>query len=183
MPELPGVKKKKYEEMGISEDEARIISSDLDMARYFEEVVEKTEDPKRATSFITTILMKHLKEELIGINDQKVTADMMAELVNLVKDGDISNNVAKAEVFDEMYETGRRPAEIVEEKGLKQVSDTGAIEKAAQEVIDENPGPVEDVKGGKDKAIGFLSGMVMKKMKGQANPAVVNDVMRKLLGL
>ena len=184
IPELPAVKKMKYmENFGLNEDDARILSSDLTLAQYFETVVGITDDPKKSVSFINTILMKYLREELISIDEQKGTAEMMGELINLVKNGDISNNVAKGEVFEEMYGSGKNPKQIVEEKGLKQVSDTGAIDAACQKVIDANPGPVEDVKGGKDKAIGFLVGMVMKEMKGQANPKMVNDCLRALMGL
>lgn len=182
LPELPNVKRRRYvDEMSLSEDDARILSENLKLAQYFEEVVVDSGDAKRAVSFINTILMKHLRDELIEVDEQKVTAKMMAELVNLVKDGDISNNLAKGEVFEEMYETGKSAKDIVEEKGLKQVSDTGSIEVACKKVFDANPGPVEDVKNGKDKAIGFLVGQVMKEMKGQANPQMVNEVMKKLL--
>lgn len=182
IPELPNVKKKRYvEELGLKEDDARILSDDLKLAQYFEEVVARTDDPARAVSFINTILMRYLKEELISVDEQKVTAEMMAELVNLVKNGEISNNVAKGEVFEEMYHTGKSPTLIVEEKGLKQVSDTRAIEEACKKVIEAHPGPVEDVRGGKDKAIGFLVGMVMKEMKGQANPQIVNETLKKLI--
>ena len=106
---------------------------------------------------------------------------MLAELIQLVNDGDISNNVAKGEVFEEMYDTGKSPSKIVDEKGLKQVSDTGAIEDACKKVIEAHPGPVQDIKDGKDKAIGFLVGMVMKETQGQANPKMVNDTIRKLI--
>jgi aspartyl-tRNA(Asn)/glutamyl-tRNA(Gln) amidotransferase subunit B len=183
IPEMPGVKKKRYiNDFGLSEDDARILTEDILLAKYFEEVVGICGDAKKAVSFINTILMKHLKEELISINDQKVTSEMMAELIKLVADGEISNNMAKGEVFEEMYKTGTGPREIVEKKGLKQVSDSSAIEKACKKVIEENQGPVADFKNGKDKAIGFLIGQVMKEMKGQANPQMVNDVMKKLLG-
>ncbi len=182
IPELPRAKKSRYmEELSLNEDDARILSADLSLAQYFEAVIAKTNDPKRAVSFINTVLMKYLNDELISIDDQKVTPDMMSELILLVKNGEISNNVAKNEVFAEMYEAGKSPSEIVEEKGLKQVSDTGAIEDACKRVIAENPGPVEDVKGGKEKAIGFLVGMVMKEMKGKANPGLVNETLRKLI--
>ena len=182
IPELPAVKKKRYmTELGLIEDDARILSDDLELAKYFEEVVAVCGDSKRAVSFINSILMKRLKEELIAVNDQKVSASMMAELIKLVNDGDISMNVAKAEVFDEMYVSGKSAAEIVKDKGLKQVSDTGAIEAACKKVIAEHPGPVEDVREGKEKAIGFLVGMVMKEMQGQSNPQMVNEILRRLI--
>ncbi|PIR54805.1 Asp-tRNA(Asn)/Glu-tRNA(Gln) amidotransferase GatCAB subunit B [Candidatus Peregrinibacteria bacterium CG10_big_fil_rev_8_21_14_0_10_36_19] len=182
VPEMPVVKRHRYvNELGLSEDDARIISEDPKLAVYFEEVVEKTDDAKRAVSFINTILMAKLNEDILGINNQKVTADLMAELVNLVKSGEISNNTAKGEVFDEMYATGKSPKVIVEEKGLKQVSDAGAIEAVCKSVVDGNPGPVADVKGGNEKAIGFLVGQVMKEMKGQGNPSLINETLRKLI--
>ncbi|MFH1284370.1 MAG: Asp-tRNA(Asn)/Glu-tRNA(Gln) amidotransferase subunit GatB [Candidatus Peregrinibacteria bacterium] len=182
IPELPDVKKKRYiSELGLSEEDARILSDNLKIAQYFEAVVSKYGDAKRAVSFINTILMKHLKDELIDIDEQKVTPEMMAELISLVTSGEISNNLAKGEIFEEMYKTGKSPKKIVEEKGHKQVSDTGAIEKVCKKVIEENPGPVGDFKNGKEKAIGFLVGQVIKEMKGQANPAIVNEILRKLL--
>lgn len=165
----------------LKEDDARIISEDVKLARYFEEVVALCADAKRAVSFINTILMKYLRDELIEVDQQKVSAEMMAELIKLVNDGVISNNVAKGEVFEEMYATGKGPLEIVEAKGLKQVSDSGAIEDACKLVVAENPGPVADVKEGKEKAIGFLVGKVMAAMKGQGNPAMVNEVLRKII--
>lgn len=182
IPELPNVKRLKYlSEFNLNEDDARILSEDLKLAQYFEEVVAGCGDAKLAASFINTILMKRLKDELISVDQQKVSSEMMAELLSMVKNGDISNNQAKSEVFSDMYEFGRSASEVVAEKGLRQVSDADAIEEACKKVIDANPGPVEDVRGGKDKAIGFLVGQVMKEMKGQSNPAVVNELMRRLL--
>lgn len=182
VPELPHVKKVKYiSELGLGLDDALILTSNIDIAQYFEKVVKLTGDAKLSSSFILTILMKYLKEEIISVNDQKVTAKMMSELINLVKSGEISNNQAKGEVFEEMYKTGKSPSKIVKEKGLKQVSDTGAIESACKKIIADNPGPMADVKGGKDRAIGFLVGLVMKEMKGQANPQIVNETIKKLI--
>ncbi len=182
LPELPNVKRKKYvENFGISEDEARILSDDPVMAVYFEKVVEICEDPKKAASFITTILIAKLKEYLVEINQQKISAEMMAELIKLVNSNVISNNTAKGDVFEEMYKNGTAPAQIVEDKGLKQVSDTSEIERVCSEVIDENPEPVSDVKAGKEKAMAFLVGQAMKKSKGKANPQMVNDVLKKLI--
>lgn len=180
VPELPGAKRERYiRDFGLNEDDARILAEDLKLARYFEEVVALTDDPKRAVSFINTILMARLNEDLLAIDEQKVTAKMMGELINLVKSGEISNNVAKGEVFEEMYLNGTAASEVVEAKGLKQVSDAGAIEEACRKVIAEHSGPVADVLGGKDKAIGFLIGMVMKEMKGQGNPGLIGEILNR----
>ncbi|MFA6991722.1 MAG: Asp-tRNA(Asn)/Glu-tRNA(Gln) amidotransferase subunit GatB [Candidatus Gracilibacteria bacterium] len=182
VPELPNVKKAKYmKDMGITEEEALVIISDLNIANYFEEVVKLTDDVKTTASFLLTVLMKYLREDLISINAQKVTPKMMAELINMIKNGDISHNLAKGEIFEDMYKTGKSPSEIAKSKGIKQISDVSAIEAICKKIIDANPGPVNDVKSGKDKAIGFLIGQVMKEMKGQGNPGIVNEIMRKLL--
>ncbi len=182
IPELPGLKKRRYiEKLGLLEDDARILAEDLKLAQYFEEVVAACDDVKKAVSFVNTILMKHLRQELISVDQQKVSAKMMADLINLVNDGEISTNQAKGEVFEEMYETGKTAAEIIDEKGLKQVSDSGAIKEVCKKVIEANPQSVDDIKAGKDRAIGFLIGQVMKEMKGQANPKIVDELIRKLL--
>jgi aspartyl-tRNA(Asn)/glutamyl-tRNA(Gln) amidotransferase subunit B len=182
LPQLPNVKRKKYmEEFGISEDEARILSDDPVMAAYFEDVVRISGDAKKSASFITTILIAKLKEDLIGIAQQKISPEMLAELIKLINSDVISNNTAKGVVFDEMYEKGIAPAKIVEEKGLKQVSDASEIERVCNEVIAENAGSVADIKAGKGKAMAFLVGQVMKKSKGKANPQMVNDVLKKLI--
>ena len=182
LPELPSVKRDRYiSEMGLKEDDARIISSDFKLAKYFEEVVSICDDSKLASSFINTVLMKFLRDELIEVDEQKVTATMMGELLKMISSGEISNNAAKGVVFEEMYFTGKKASVVVKEKGLKQVSDTSAIEEVCKKVIADHPGPVEDVRGGKDKAIGFLIGMAMKEMRGQGNPQVISELMNKLI--
>lgn len=182
VPELPAQKRARYEkEYKLLPDDIRILTSDLYIAQYFEKVISMIKEPKKAVSFINTILMKRLNEEQISLSDSKVTAEMMSELIQLVESGDISMNQAKSEVFDAMYETGDKPSKIVEEKGLKVVSDKGAIEDVCKKVIEANPKVVEDFKSGKDKVFGFLVGQVMKEMKGQANPQVVNDTLKKLI--
>ncbi len=182
VPELPAQKRARYaKDYKLLPDDIRILTSDLYIAQYFEKVISMIKEPKKAVAFINTILMKRLNEEQISLGESKVTAKMMGELIQLVESGEISMNQAKAEVFDEMYETGRSPSKIVEEKGLKVVSDTGAIEKACKKIIEANPKVVEDFKNGKDKVFGFLVGQVMKEMKGQANPQIVNDILKKLI--
>jgi len=183
VPEMPAQKRERYEkEYGLLPDDIRILTEDLYIAQYFEEVISMIENPKLAVSFINTVLMSKLREDQIPLRESKVTPKIMGELIALVEKGEISNNQAKAEVFDEMYESGRQPSEIVEEKGLKVVSDSGELEEICRQVIDSNQGPVEDYKNGKDKAFGFLVGMVMKETKGQGNPQMVNDILKKMLG-
>lgn len=182
VPEMPAQKRERYEkDLGLLPDDIRILTEDLYTAQYFEEVISLISDPKKAVSFINTILMKRLKEDQIVLKESKVTPKLLGELIAIVEKGDISNNQAKGEVFDEMYETGKEPSLIIEERGLKVVSDTGALEEICKKVLEVNSGPVEDFKNGKDKAFGFLVGMAMKESKGQGNPQVINDILKKLL--
>lgn len=182
VPELPYDKKKRFEqEYQLLPDDIRILTENPDLANFFETATNIGGNAKTACSFINTVLMAHLKEDQIDISNSKVTAEHIGELVKLVEDGTISNNVAKSTVFEEMYATGKTPSEIVEEKGLKQVSDTGALEDFAKKAIDALPQAANDVRAGEMKAIGALVGFVMKESKGQANPKAVNDILQKLL--
>ena len=182
LPELPSVKRARFETTySLNDEDARVLTLDQDLSDYYEEVVEICGDAKLSASFVLTILMKHLKEELIGVREQKVTSEMMGALLKMVVSGKISNNVAKGEIFEEMYVAGKSPEELVKEKGLEQVSDAGAIEEVCKRVVDANPSIVADIKGGKDRAIGSLIGLVMKEMKGKANPKIVDKMVRKML--
>jgi len=182
VPELPIVKVKRFfSQYELKEDDVRILTIDRELADYYEKVVEICGDARLVASFVLTILMKHLREELIGVGEQKVTAEMMGALLKMVVSGAISNNVAKGEIFEEMYVSGRDASEIVKEKGLEQVSDAGAIEVVCKKVVEGNPAIVADIKAGKDKAIGSLIGLVMKEMKGKANPKIVDEMVRKMV--
>jgi len=182
VPEMPSQKRKRYEkEFQLLPDDARILTSDLYTAQYFEEVASMIKDPKKAVSFMNTILLKRLKEEQISLKESPVSAANLGKLIQLVEKEDISNNQAKEEVFDMMYEDRKTAEEVVKVKNLKVVTDEGTIEEACKKVIANNLGPVEDFKSGKDKAFGFLVGQVMKETKGSANPKLVNKVLRKLI--
>ena len=182
LPEMPATKRERFSsQYKLSEDDIAVLVSDLSLADYFEKVVSICGDAKLSSSFVLTILMKYLKEELISVDEQKVTAEMMGALLKMVSDGKISNNVAKGEIFEEMYKTGKDPALIVKKKGLEQISDTGAIEEACKKIVDTNPGIVADIKAGKDRAVGALIGLVMKEMKGKANPKLVDGIVRKMI--
>ncbi|MBI5152465.1 Asp-tRNA(Asn)/Glu-tRNA(Gln) amidotransferase GatCAB subunit B, partial [Candidatus Peregrinibacteria bacterium] len=115
------------------------------------------------------------------INASKIKPAFLARLMDLVCKSEISGNMAKGDIFEEMYHTGRGPDEIIKEKGLKQVSDTSAIEKTCKGVIEKNPDVVAEYRSGKEKVFGFLVGQVMKELKGQGNPASINEILKKLL--
>ncbi len=178
--ELPLVKKTRFiKDMDLKEDDARLLSETPELAKYFEEVAAKSKDPKSANSFITTVLIGKLEGK--PISESPITTDNLANLIKLINKNEISNNMAKTEVFDEMFATGKPPSEIVEEKGLKQVSDTGEIEKICKKIIEENPSVIADIKAGTNKAEGFLVGQVMKASKGKANPKIAAEIIKKLL--
>lgn len=183
LPELPSEKKERYlSEYGMSEAEALLVSNDTELADYFEHVVKKSGDAKRSLTFVLTILLGFLKKNGLEIHESPVSADDLAGLVQLVSDGKISLNVAKGDVFEEMFETGKAAEVIVKEKGLEKMSDEGALEKICQEVVDENPQSIEDYKGGKEAAFFFLVGQVMKKTKGQADAKIATALLKKLVG-
>ncbi|PKL36882.1 Asp-tRNA(Asn)/Glu-tRNA(Gln) amidotransferase GatCAB subunit B [Candidatus Peregrinibacteria bacterium HGW-Peregrinibacteria-1] len=182
IPTLPQERKKNYiEELKIDEDDARILSENLKLAQYFEEVVAISNSPQKSSAIIKTVLLKHLNEEFIEVDQQKITSKMLGELMKMVEEGAVSYNLAKGEIFNEMYETGKTAETIIEEKGLKQVDNKEELEAICQEVIDKNPDPVNDVKAGKEKAIGFLVGQVMKLTQGKANPEIVNEILKNMI--
>jgi len=182
VPQLPAERKQRFmTEYGLIDEDAGILTEERDMADFFEAVAKTSGDAKKAVSFINTVLLKHLKDEKKELADCKVKAQDLGKLIKLINDGVISNNMAKTDIFEEMYASGDAPERIIEKKGLKLVSDTGAIEEICKKVIEANPGPVADFKGGKDAALGFLVGQVMKEAKGQANPKMVNEILRKIL--
>ena len=133
-----------------------------------------------SSNWIMTELMGVLNETNIELSGCRVSADNLGALIAAIKDGTISGRIAK-DVFREMFDTGKTARDIIKEKNLVQVSDTGLIEAAVDKAIADNPGPAADFRAGKEKAIGFLVGQIMKATKGKANPQLVNELLRKKL--
>lgn len=182
IPELPKVRRERFvTEYGLTQEDALFIAEEPERASYFETVVKISGDAKKAAAFLTTILYKHLKQDHLELNECKVSAENLGALVKLVVEGKVTNNQAKSEVFEKMYATGATADEVVKELGISVVADTGAIEAICKAVMAAHPGPVADFKAGKDAAIGFLVGQVMKESKGKAAPPVVQKVLRELL--
>lgn len=177
LPELPGKKAKRYqEELGLPESDARQLADDSDLAKYFEAALKISGHAKKTANWVLSELMAIEKDALlINLDPQH-----LGTLVKLIEEGAITNKIAK-DIFEEVYEGNLNPETVIEEKGLKVMSDTGELEKICQEVIDRNPQIVADFKGGKEKAIGGLVGQVMGATKGSANPKMVNEILRKLL--
>ncbi len=181
LPELPDVKKRRFvEELGLSPYDAGVLSAEREMAEYFEAASQACGDAKLASNWVTVELFGRLNKAGLGISDSKVSAQALGGLLTLIKDGSISGKIAK-DVFDEMFETGGDAADIVESKGLKQISDTGALEAIIDTLIAENPSQVEGYRGGNVKLIGWFVGQVMKQTQGQANPGMVNQLLKAKL--
>lgn len=181
LPELPDDKKDRFaREYGLPEYDAEVLTAEKAVADYFEKCAGLAGDPKKVSNWIMGDLMKHLNEDGIEVSECSVTPENLAGMLRLIDKGTISGKIAKT-VFEEMYATGKAPADIVREKGLEQVTDAGAIEAIVDKVIEENPAQAEEFREGKEKLLGFFVGQVMKASKGKANPAMVNELIREKL--
>ena len=178
LPELPEQKQQRYiDDLGLSAYDAGVITASIGLSSYFDTVNEKTGDAKLSANWITGELSARLNREEIEIENASVDADALAQLLMRIKDNTISGKIAK-DVLDAMWNGEGSADEVIESKGLKQITDSGAIEAFVDEVIANNPSQFEELKGGKDKMMGFFVGQVMKMSKGKANPAQVNELIR-----
>ncbi|HAJ90208.1 MAG TPA: Asp-tRNA(Asn)/Glu-tRNA(Gln) amidotransferase GatCAB subunit B [Rhodospirillaceae bacterium] len=181
LPELPDQKKHRFmSTFGLSAYDSSVLIAERARADYYE-AVAKGHDAKLAANWVINELLGALNKDSKSLDETPVTAEQLGGLIALISDNTISGKIAK-DVFAEMMATGKDAAAIVEEKGLKQVTDSGAIEKIVDEVIAENPDNVAAYRGGKDKLFGFFVGQVMKKSAGKANPDMVNDLLKQKLG-
>ena len=183
LPELPDAKKHRFMgEYGLSPYDAAVLAADKTKATFFEEVA-KGRDGKLAANWVTTELFGALNKADKDIAESPISAVRLGKLIDLIKDGTISGKIAK-DVFSLMFEGEEPgdPAEIVDKRGLKQVTDTGAIEKVVDAIIAANPKQVEQVRE-KPKTMGWFVGQVMKETGGKANPQAVNEILKKKLGL
>lgn len=180
LPELPDTKKERFiNEFGLSSYDSAVLVANKKNASYFEKVARGVKNKKLAANWVVSELFGALKKAELDINDCPIKAQDLAELISLIEDNTISGKIAK-EVFADMFKTSKKPAEIVEEKGLKQITDTGAIEGIIDTVITENPNQVAKVKEN-PKLIGWFVGQVMQKTAGKANPAMVNKLLAQKL--
>ncbi|MCZ4260902.1 Asp-tRNA(Asn)/Glu-tRNA(Gln) amidotransferase subunit GatB [Limimaricola sp. G21655-S1] len=185
LPELPDAKKARFMgDMGLSDYDAGVLTAELTNAIYFEAVVnhlDSAKDGKLAANWVINELFGRLKKDDLGIEQSPVSPAQLGDIVVLIAKGDISGKIAK-ELFEIVYTEGGDPAKIVEERGMKQVTDTGAIETAVDEIIAANPAQVEKAKQN-PKLAGWFVGQVMKSTGGKANPAAVNQIVTQKLGL
>jgi aspartyl-tRNA(Asn)/glutamyl-tRNA(Gln) amidotransferase subunit B len=181
LPELPDAKRERFDRVyGLPSYDAEVLTSSKALANYFEAAVGVFPQPKIVSNWIMSELMRELKRDDRDIEACPVAPDNLAELLHLIDSGTVSGKIAKS-VFEQMYASGKRARTIVEENGLVQVKDEGAIEAVVAEVLAENPTEVERCKAGNEKLLGFFVGQIMKKTKGKANPQLVNDILRKKL--
>ncbi|MFS0723741.1 Asp-tRNA(Asn)/Glu-tRNA(Gln) amidotransferase subunit GatB [Paenibacillus sp. 1P07SE] len=177
IPELPDARKSRYQaDYGLSSYDADVITASMKLADFFEESLQYTKDAKSVANWIMGELLGYLNTNNLELADVKITGQGLGEMIGLLEKGVISGKIAKT-VFKAMLESGKLPQKIVEEQGLVQISDEGAILEIVDQVIAGNPQSVEDYKAGKEKAIGFLVGQVMKASKGKANPGLANKLL------
>jgi aspartyl-tRNA(Asn)/glutamyl-tRNA(Gln) amidotransferase subunit B len=185
LPELPREKMRRFEkDYNITRQDAITLTDDFDLAAYFEECLKGYKgEPKKAANWIQAEVMAVLNELSMGITEyaaKMMPATQIAELLNFVEDGTITGKMAK-DVYAAMVDTKKTAKQVIDEKGLKQVSDSGELEKVVDKVINDNPGEVEKYRSGKKNVIGFFVGQIMKETRGQANPKMVNDILTKKL--
>ena len=180
--ELPLARKRRLmADYQLPAGDAEVFVGDAALGEYFEAAAKGARNPKAVANWVMNNLQAKLSETNGAVADVKFESSAIGELVGLVEGGKISSRIAQ-DVFVEMFETGKAPAIIVEEKGLSQVSDSGELEEFCNEAITANPGPAEDFRNGKEAALNFLKGQVMKASRGKANPQMVGELLKKILG-
>ncbi len=181
IPELPSAKAKRFaRQYGLSAYDSNFLANNRDLADYFEKCCSCYNNAKNIANWVMGDFSALLNKEKITIKDSRVTPENLCRMLEIIDGGKINSKMAKS-VFEEMFTTGKDPQKIIEDRGLEQISDEGLLEAVIEEVIRDNPGPVEQFRQGKEKALGFLIGKVMAKTRGKANPRMVNEIITKKL--
>jgi len=186
LPELPDTKKKRFmADYELNAYDAAVLTTDIETSSYFEEALSALKNKDKKTvkllaNWLIVELFGLLNKESVSLKDSKISAQNLAETVNLIAANTISGKIAK-QIFPDMWETGQSAEVIVKEKGLEQVSDDGAIEAIVDEIISANGDKAEEYKAGKEKLFGFFVGQVMKAMQGKGNPQAINDILKAKL--
>ena len=181
LPELPDAKRARYESLGLTAYNAAVLTAEAETAFWFEDLLAEGTDAKQGSNWLMSELFGALNKLGKTLDESPVNPKQAAELLGLVSDGTISGSIAK-QVFEIMLQRGQAASAIVEEKGLKQTSDTGAIEAEIAKIMAANEDKVTEYRSGKDKLFGFFVGQTMKAMQGKANPQIINDLLKKTLG-
>ncbi|MDD2446675.1 MAG: Asp-tRNA(Asn)/Glu-tRNA(Gln) amidotransferase subunit GatB [Tissierellia bacterium] len=181
LPELPQDKKTRFvESYGLSSYDAGVLTQTKELSEFFEETLKHINDSKLVSNWIMGDVLRRLNDDEIEINQSNITPIALADLLALVRDDKINNNTGK-KVLKEIFDTGKSPEVIVKEKGLIQISDEGEIKEIIKKVLDDNEQSIIDFKNGKDRAIGFLVGQVMKASRGKANPQLANKMLLEMI--
>ncbi len=181
LPELPHIKKERFiSEYGLSEYDAEVLTQSRDLAIFYESTTELIQDYEMVSNWVMGDVLRRLNDEELEIGETPLTSEYLAELLNLIKDDEISNNAGK-KILRKVFETGKDPKTIVKEEGLSQISDESALLEMIEKVLDNNQQSIEDYKAGRDRALGYLVGQVMKESRGQANPQMVNEKLKEIL--
>ena len=182
LPEMPAKRRERYiNELELPEYDAMVLTQTKEMSDFFDATIENGADAKLASNWLMGEVSAYLNSEKLELNQSKLTPESLASMIQLIVDGTISSKIAK-KVFQELMKNGGDPKVIVKEKGLIQLSDPAQLLPIINEVLDNNAQSIEDFKNGKDRAVGFLVGQIMKATKGQANPGVVNQLLKQELG-
>ncbi|PKR76716.1 Asp-tRNA(Asn)/Glu-tRNA(Gln) amidotransferase GatCAB subunit B [Halalkalibacillus sediminis] len=177
IPELPDARRKRYvEELELDEYDANVLTGSKEMSDFFEATINQGADPKQATNWLMGDVSGYMNKQQVELEDLPLTPEALAKMIKLIDEGTLSSKLAK-KVITELVKNGGDPEKIVEEKGLVQISDEGQLREIITGILDENQQSIEDYKNGKDRALGFLVGQVMKATKGQANPPMVNKIL------
>ena len=181
LPELPLAKRERFlKDYQIPEYDAGVLTADKALAQYYEDVVKLCDKPKQASNWVMGDVLRFLNEDKLDIRKCPITAGALADMIKLIEAGTISGKMAK-DIISGMYKTGKSPQKIIEEKGLVQITDEGALAKTITAIIEVNPAQLADYRSGKEKLFGFFVGQVMKATQGKANPQLVNDMLKKML--
>ena len=174
MPETPDVRQKRYQTLGLPDSDVRLLVANKDLADIYDQVIQHTDNARIAANWVIVELTAALTKRNLKLSENPARPQDVASLVDMIVAGDISGKQAKV-LFEEVME-GHDPKQVAEQKGMKQLSDSSALLELINQVLDEQPQSITDYKNGKDRAVGFLVGQVMKKSRGQANPAMTNQL-------
>lgn len=182
LPELPGQKEERYiKDLSLSKYDANLLANDRELADLFENTNAIVNDPNTCANWILSELSRRLNEFEQSPSEMKLSVENFSKLILLAKENKVNNNVAK-KLLREIYESNEDPEKLAEERNLLQISDSSFLEEVVDEVLSENPESIEDIRGGKDRAFGFLVGQAMKKTKGKGNPQEINKLLREKIG-
>ncbi len=181
LPELPDAKRNRFiNTLNLSEYDASVLTSSIELATYFEQTINNLQDIKQAANWIMTTLLAMLNTQGISISKSPITPNSFSKLLKLLESGKINANAAKL-VFDEMLSSSKPPEVIVNEKGLEQLSDSSSLETLVADVIKKNPSEVDAYRAGKNKLFSFFMGQIMKETRGKADPKIVTKLLKETL--